>query len=92
VNQRSGTSGRLVFSAEEEVELAALFSVAWALRDTAAYRPALETIGDWRADLIGRRAQLFVARRSVGEAELERLVRVLRATDPDRIGLGKAAA
>lgn len=97
MSQRSGTSGRrLVFSPEEEIEFAAIFSIVWALKGTDAYRPALLTLADWRADLTWRRAQVFVAHRATAEIEaeieLERLVRVLRATVPDRIGLGKEAA
>jgi hypothetical protein len=67
---------RLEFTPQEEVELLALLSLAWALRGTDAYRPALETICDWRQDLLGRRAQTLLARLAAEEAarasELER--------------------
>jgi hypothetical protein len=81
-NGASGPHGRIEWTAEEEVEFAALFSIAWALKGTDAYRAALETIADWHADLLWRRAQRQVAHRA---AETDRLVQVLRDTDPDRI-------
>jgi len=74
---------RFEWSDEEEVEFRALFSVAWALRETDALRAALETIEEWHADLPWRRAQAHVAHAAVAAAE--------RETDPDRI-LGRSEA
>ncbi len=85
-NPGSGQTGRALWSDEEELEFRALFSIAWALRGTAAYRAALETITDWHSDLCWRRAQTYLAHRAVADAEIERLVQLLRATDPARIG------
>ncbi len=82
----SRPSHRIAWSAEEQVEFAAIFSVAWALRGTAASRAALETLEQWHDDLLWRRAQLHVAHRAAERAEIDRLVGVLRATDPARIG------
>ena len=87
----SAPTQRLAWSAEEEVTFAALFAVAWALRGTAAFRAAVETIADWSADRLWRRAQTVVAHRAAADAEIERLVQLLRATDPARIGRSVAA-
>jgi len=87
----SRPSHRIAWSAEEQVEFAAIFSVAWALRGTAASRAALKTIEQWNDDRLWRRAQLVVAHRAAADAEIERLVQLLRATDPARIGRSVAA-
>ena len=72
-NRASGQRDRIAWTAEEQVEFAALFSVAWALKGTDAFRAAVETIADWHADRLGRRAQLVVAHRAAADAEIERL-------------------
>ena len=87
----SGPTQRIAWTAEEEVEFAALFSVAWALKGTDASRAAIETIEQWNDDRLWRRAQLVVAHRAAERAEIERLVRLLRATDPATIGRKVAA-
>lgn len=76
------------FTSSEELEFEALFGVAWALRGTPAFRPAIETIADWNADRLSRRAQVALAHRHV---ELEQLVRLLRETDPARATEREAA-
>jgi hypothetical protein len=81
----AGGGRGISWSPEEEAEFAAIFGVCWALRGTDAYRPALEMLAEWHAELPFRRAQTFVAHRTAGDGEIERLVDVLRATDPDRL-------
>jgi len=90
-NRASGQRDRLAWTAEEQVEFAAIFAVAWALRGTDAFRAAVETIEEWSADRLWRLAQVVVAHRAAERAEIERLVQLLRATDPDGIRT-KAAA
>jgi hypothetical protein len=78
----------MTWTAQEELEFEALFSVAWSLRGTDAYRAALETLVDWHADIRGRRAQTALAHRAVEDV---RLVQLLRDTDPDRLEAACAA-
>jgi hypothetical protein len=87
MNQRSHSGGRprVPWSREEEAEFAAIFGVCWALRGTDAYRPALEMLNDWHAELPLRRAQTSIAHREAADRDIERLVQVLRATDPERL-------
>jgi len=85
-NGASGQRGRVEWTDEEEREFRALFSIAWALKGTDAYRAGLATIEQWHDDLLWRRAQLHVAHRAAERAEIDRLVGVLRETDPATIG------
>jgi len=64
---RAGGERRVEWSAEEEIEFAAIFSIVWALKGTDAYRAALETLADWHSDLSFRRAQAHVAHRAAAE-------------------------
>jgi hypothetical protein len=81
----SGGGRRVPWSAEEEAEFAAIFGVCWVLRGTDAYHPALEMLSDWHAELPFRRAHTSIAHRAAADWDIERLVKVLRATDPHRL-------
>jgi hypothetical protein len=69
----------------EEDELYLRAAQAWELRDSSYFRDAVEEIVVWTA----RRRQSHLERR---QDETARLVRLLRATDPDQIPASKAAA
>jgi len=63
----------------EDLELRALIADAYDVRGTAAARPAYEAIAEWIRDLLFRRAQRAMWHR---RARRDRLVALLRATDP----------
>jgi hypothetical protein len=80
-----------LWTEQEDVEFAALFSIAWDLRGTKALRPVLETIEAWHADRMWRRAQVYLAHRAAADAETDRHIELLRETDPARIGTKEKA-
>lgn len=79
----------LPFTPHEEIEFEAIFEIAWRLRGTVASRAAIETLVEWNEARLARRALTFVAHRADEDA---RLIRLLRATDPDRPRRGVHAA
>jgi hypothetical protein len=77
----------VTLSADELVELAALVADAWEARGEARVA-ACERIADWHDALVFNRARRIVWHR---QARLERLVALMRETDPKRLSGRRAA-